>query len=185
MARRFCGSSVKSRCRVHSASSGIPACATLRRFDRRLTGRPRHWARKCRPLDLNLQSRGIALCVVCMHNDIIQRMTFGSSLELDAVNDRAGQSPRLRAHQHRQEIGGAYLALKMASRRSARCWAGRLTHKRTSTFEKLLGNRPFRRQGFRLLQNSLHSRILRIGREAILAEDAFDTRACVPSTEPG
>jgi hypothetical protein len=35
------------------------------------------------------------------------------------------------------------------------------------------------------LQNSLHSRILRIGREAILAEDAFDTRACVPSTEPG
>ena len=63
-----------------------------------------------------------------VHDDVIQGITFRRLLECDAINDRAGKAPRLRADQHGQQIGGAHLALKMASGRSARCWARRLTH---------------------------------------------------------
>jgi len=78
------------------------------------------WGESHAPFDLDFKSGGVSGCVMRMHNDVIQWMTFGSPLEFDAINDRAGQASRFRAHQHAQEIGRAHLALEVAPCRSAR-----------------------------------------------------------------
>ncbi|MBZ5565004.1 MAG: hypothetical protein LAP13_21615 [Acidobacteriia bacterium] len=54
------------------------------------------WGESHAPFDLDFKSGGVPGCVMRMHNDVIQWVTFGSSLEFDAINDRAGQASRLR-----------------------------------------------------------------------------------------
>ena len=48
------------------------------------------WGECHAPFDLDFKSGGVTGCVMSMHNDVIERVTFGSSLEFDSINDRSG-----------------------------------------------------------------------------------------------
>src|SRR5437867_12339318 len=79
------------------------------------------WGECHAPFDLDFKSGGVTGCVMSMHNDVIERVTFGSSLEFDSINDRFGYHSWLRVHQQRMPIGRSNLAFKMVFGRDARC----------------------------------------------------------------
>src|SRR5260370_42624783 len=68
--------------------------------------------------------------------DVGRRTSSCGILHGAALNLSAWQPGTLAPQYHGQDMGVATGAHKIAARRSARCWAGRVTHERTSVFQK-------------------------------------------------
>ncbi len=65
--------------------------------------------------NLDFKNGSGAAMVMGFDDDIIKRVAFGSALELDACDRRSGKPPRLRAHQHGQQIMRTNLSFELAA----------------------------------------------------------------------